>query len=78
MVDLSQVKLTPRDREILDLLLEGCKNNEIGALLKISPRTVKAHLRTIFLRAGIKEGRKRVVLATSLVAMQRAEKQATA
>jgi DNA-binding NarL/FixJ family response regulator len=34
--------------------------------LKISPRTVKQHLRTLFLRAGIREGRKRVKLATAM------------
>jgi DNA-binding NarL/FixJ family response regulator len=34
--------------------------------LNISPRTVKQHLRTLFLRAGIKEGRKRVKLATAM------------
>jgi DNA-binding NarL/FixJ family response regulator len=34
--------------------------------LSISPRTVKQHLRTLFLRAGIKEGRKRVKLATAM------------
>ena len=31
----------------------------------ISPRTVKQHLRTLFLRAGIRDGRKRVKLATA-------------
>jgi DNA-binding NarL/FixJ family response regulator len=34
--------------------------------VNISPRTVKQHLRTLFLRAGIKEGRKRVKLATAM------------
>jgi DNA-binding NarL/FixJ family response regulator len=34
--------------------------------LKISPRTVKQHLRTLFLRAGIREGRKRVKLARAM------------
>ncbi|HEY6368970.1 MAG TPA: hypothetical protein VIX37_00190 [Candidatus Sulfotelmatobacter sp.] len=34
--------------------------------LNISPRTVKPHLRTLFLRAGIREGRKRVKLAIAI------------
>jgi DNA-binding NarL/FixJ family response regulator len=34
--------------------------------LNISPRTVKQHLRTLFLRASIKEGWKRVKLATAM------------
>jgi DNA-binding NarL/FixJ family response regulator len=66
MIDLGQIKITPRDHQVLDLLVQGCSNKEIAAELKISPRTVKQHLRTLFLRAGIKEGRKRVKLATAL------------
>jgi hypothetical protein len=38
--------------------------------LKISPRTVKQHLRTLFLRAGIREGRKRLKLATAMYAKE--------
>jgi DNA-binding NarL/FixJ family response regulator len=38
--------------------------------LNISPRTVKQHLRTLFLRAGIKEGRKRVKLAAMFIKEQ--------
>ena len=36
----------------------------------IGPRTVKQHLRTLFLRAGIKQGRKRVILATAIFEKQ--------
>jgi DNA-binding NarL/FixJ family response regulator len=66
MIELDQVKVTPRDHEVLNLLLQGCSNKEIAGQLKISPRTVKQHLRTLFLRAGIREGRKRVKLAIAL------------
>jgi DNA-binding NarL/FixJ family response regulator len=60
MVSLSEIKITPRDEQVLKLLVEGCNNKEIASELNISPRTVKQHLRTLFLRAGIREGRKRV------------------
>jgi DNA-binding NarL/FixJ family response regulator len=65
MIDLQRVKVTPRDQQVLDLLVQGCSNKEIAGQLSISPRTVKQHLRTLFLRAGIREGRKRVRLATA-------------
>jgi len=64
MLSLDQIKITSRDRQVLNLLVQGCSNKEIAAELDISPRTVKQHLRTLFLRAEIKQGRKRVILAT--------------
>jgi DNA-binding NarL/FixJ family response regulator len=66
MLNLDQIKITRRDQQVLNLLVQGCSNKEIAAQLAISPRTVKQHLRTLFLRAGIKQGRKRVILATAL------------
>ena len=70
MISLDQVKVTPRDQEVLNLLVQGCSNKEIAGQLKISPRTVKQHLRTLFLRAGIREGRKRVKLAIAIFAKE--------
>ena len=66
MVDVSAIKITRRDRQVLSLLVAGCSNKEIAQQLNISPRTVKQHLRTLFLRAGITDGRKRVKLATAV------------
>jgi DNA-binding NarL/FixJ family response regulator len=37
------ISLTPRQREVLQLLAEGKSAKEIGALLDISPRTVEVH-----------------------------------
>jgi len=68
MVDLEQIKITRRDEQVLKLLVQGCSNKEIAAELKISPRTVKQHLRTLFLRAGInRDASKRVILATEFL-----------
>ena len=39
----SAIELTPRQREVLQLLAEGKSAKEIGALLDISPRTVETH-----------------------------------
>lgn len=67
MIELSEIKITPRDEQVLKLLTQGCSNKEIASQLNISPRTVKQHLRTLFLRAGIRDGRKRVKLATAML-----------
>jgi DNA-binding NarL/FixJ family response regulator len=73
MIDLDAIKITPRDEEVLRLLAQGCSNKEIAGHLNISPRTVKQALRTLFLRAGITEGRKRVKLATAMFAKDQME-----
>ncbi len=41
--------LTPREREVLELLTSGASNKEAGRMLGISPRTVEVH------RARIKD-----------------------
>jgi DNA-binding NarL/FixJ family response regulator len=71
VMNLERMKVTPRDQQVLDLLVQACSNKEIAGKLSISPRTVKQHLRTLFLRAGIRDGRKRLRLATA--AFEKAE-----
>jgi DNA-binding NarL/FixJ family response regulator len=73
MLDLHDIKITPRDEDVLSLLVQGCSNKEIAEQLHISPRTVKQHLRTLFLRAGITQGRKRVKLATAMYQKEQRE-----
>ena len=73
MINLSEIKITPRDEQALKLLVQGCSNKEIATHLNISPRTVKQHLRTLFLRAGIRDGRKRVKLATAMFSKEQAQ-----
>ena len=72
-IDLSQVKVTPRDQQVLNLLVPGCSNQEMAGQLNISPRTLKQHLRTLFLRAGIRQGRKRVKLAIAMFSKEEAQ-----
>ncbi len=46
------VSLTPRERSVLTLLLDGRTNDEIAVELRITARTVEAHLARLFERAG--------------------------
>jgi DNA-binding NarL/FixJ family response regulator len=64
-------RLTPREKQIVDLLLAGCGNAEIAKELKITPHTVKLHFNRIFLRFGICDGFKRVKLAVMMYRAQR-------
>jgi DNA-binding NarL/FixJ family response regulator len=72
VIDLAEVKVTPRDQQVLLPLVQGCSNKEIAGQLNISPRTVKQHQRTLFRRGGIRDGRKRVKLAIAMFAKEEA------
>jgi DNA-binding NarL/FixJ family response regulator len=52
-----------RDRQIVELLLQGRDNVEIAEHLHISARSVRAELNRLFVRFGIRNGIKRVKLA---------------
>ena len=46
-------QLSPRQREVLELLALGMDNDQIAARLYISRNTVKFHVRTIYRRLGV-------------------------
>jgi FixJ family two-component response regulator len=41
-------QLSPREREVLGLIVEGLTNKEIGRALELSPRTVENHRASLF------------------------------
>jgi DNA-binding NarL/FixJ family response regulator len=45
--------ISPREREVLALLLEGMPNKLIARRLEISEKTVKSHLTSIFRQIGV-------------------------
>lgn len=50
---VSEESLSQRETEVLYLAAGGLTNKEIGADLKISPRTVQVHLANIFTKLGV-------------------------
>jgi DNA-binding CsgD family transcriptional regulator len=44
--------LTPRELQVLGLLVEGCSNQEIARTLVVAPRTVAAHLEHLLAKLG--------------------------
>jgi DNA-binding NarL/FixJ family response regulator len=46
-------ELSPREREVLQLVRKGRANKQIARDLGISERTVKAHLTSVFARIGV-------------------------
>jgi DNA-binding NarL/FixJ family response regulator len=47
------LEFTPREREIISLIITGCVNKEIAAKLTLSEDTVKHHLSNIFAKAKV-------------------------
>ena len=48
-------ELTPREREVLSLIAQGCNNREIAQSLFISERTVKNHVNSILHRLNLRD-----------------------
>jgi DNA-binding NarL/FixJ family response regulator len=59
--------LTDREREVAELLVKGASNGDIAQELKITPRTVKAHISHMFEKFNVGN---RVKLATKLILME--------
>ncbi|MDY7098220.1 MAG: response regulator transcription factor [Pseudomonadota bacterium] len=63
--DLSEI-LTPREREVVDLVAEGLTNKEIARELDISPATVKVHVERLIGKLGVADRTQAAVLAVKL------------
>jgi len=56
-------RLSPREREVLDLLVDGASNKAIARALAISISTVKYHLAAVFAKLGARTRSEAVAVA---------------
>lgn len=47
--------LTPREIDVIELVMQGLRNKEIGASLGISEGTVQVHVKSIFAKLGVND-----------------------
>ena len=59
--DLTYSILTPREREVYELLIRNCSTREIAGKLGISDKTVRNHISNVMLKLGVK-GRAQAVV----------------
>ena len=52
MEELGVSSLTPQERRVLDLIVEGLTNGEIGERLEISEKTVRNHVTSVLAKLG--------------------------
>ena len=53
--------LTPREQEVVQLIVDGASNREVAEALEIEERTVKGHMSNIFRKLGVSDRLKLVV-----------------
>ena len=52
-VAVSDLTITERQRQVVELIAAGCSNEEVGEHLGISPRTAKAHCDALRHKLGV-------------------------
>jgi DNA-binding CsgD family transcriptional regulator len=51
-VEMASIGITPREKQVLDLIIDGNANRAIATSMGISLDTVKSHLSHLFKKAG--------------------------
>jgi DNA-binding NarL/FixJ family response regulator len=61
------VVLTPRQRDVFDLIVQGMSNKEIARSLQLAEGTVKIHIKALFAKLGVRRRAAVAVAGTRLL-----------
>ena len=53
MINLNEIKITPRDEQVLRLLVGGSTYAEMAEALIVSPNTIKTQVSSIYRKLGV-------------------------
>lgn len=60
------IELTPREREVLRMLVGGFSNKEIASAMHLAPGTIKNHVSTVLAKLGVRDRTRAVLRALEL------------
>jgi DNA-binding NarL/FixJ family response regulator len=59
--------LTPRQRDVFELIVQGMSNKEIARTLRLAEGTVKIHIKALFAKLGVRRRAAVAVASTRLL-----------
>jgi len=64
---VAQPRLTPREQQVVSLVMQGLRNREIAAALKTTEGSIKVYVNRVFTKTGVKSRQELALLARGVI-----------